>query len=77
MQIGSFAVSVFGHDAFGLGLILPFLFVVGLPIQEQDDIGVLLDGAGLTQVGQHGAVVAAAIRPREASAGLQAMLFMV
>ena len=56
------SVAVLSDDALRLGLILPFLLVVCLPVQKQDDIGVLLDGAGLTQIGKHGAVVTAAFR---------------
>ena len=33
--------------------------VVVVAVEEHDDIGVLLDGAGFTQVGQHGALVLA------------------
>src|ERR1700736_1196339 len=52
------AVAVLGHDQ--LGLVAVDLFVVEpLPVDEHDQVGVLLDGARLAQVRELGPVVAA------------------
>ena len=61
------AVAVFGYDALGLILIgLVFLavlgIVVGRAVEEQHDVGILLDRAGVTQVGKLGPVIRAARR---------------
>ena len=50
-------MAVLGHDALGDVALLRILFIVIVTIQEHDDIGILLNGAGLTQVRQHGALV--------------------
>ena len=53
-------MAVLGHDA--LGVVDALLVVVQrLPVQEHDDIGVLLDGPRFPEVGQHGLVFAAAL----------------
>ena len=61
------AVAVFGYNALGLILIgLVFLavlgIVVGRAVEEQHDVGILLDRAGVAQVGKLGPVVRAARR---------------
>ena len=61
------AVAVFGYDALGLILIgLVFLAVLGIlvgrAVEEQHDVGILLDRAGVAQVGKLGPVVRAARR---------------
>ena len=50
-------VTVFGHNALGFVLVgLVFFSVLRIvvcgTVQEQDDVCVLFDGAGVTQVGQ-------------------------
>ena len=54
-------MAVLGHDALGrvgihLGTVLVLAGVIGIAVQEQDAVGVLLDGTGITQVGQLGPV---------------------
>ena len=41
--------------------ILRILIVVILAVEEHNDVRVLLDGAGLTQIREHGALVRAAL----------------
>ena len=55
------AVAVFGDDTFRQVGVGGVLVVVALPVEEHNDVGVLLDGARLTQVGEHGPLVAAAL----------------
>src|SRR5699024_2423875 len=55
------AVAVLGHDALGgvgvhIGPVGLLAGVVGVPVQEQHAVGVLLDGARVAQVGQLGPV---------------------
>ena len=58
--IRNFAVSVFGDYALGACPVNIFAFVVvSVSVKEQNHIGVLLDRAGITQVGKLRAVVAA------------------
>ena len=49
------AVTLLGDDQFGLAPLLGFLFIilgiVGGAVEESHDIGILLDGAGLTEIG--------------------------
>ena len=52
MMISDLALSDFGHF-FGA-------VVVGLAVDEGDDVGILLDGAGLAEIAEHGALVVAA-----------------
>ena len=61
------AVAVLGHNALsfvlvGLAVLAVLGVLVGRAVEEQHDIGVLLDRAGVAQVGQLGAVVGAACR---------------
>ena len=56
------AVAVLGDDALGQVVVLVAVVVVVVPVEEHDDVGVLLDGARLTQVGEHGPLVGAALR---------------
>src|ERR1035438_10184497 len=55
------AVALLFDDDLGLGFVglaqLLVAFVVGLAMDESDHVGVLLDGAGLAQVGELGAMV--------------------
>ncbi len=61
------AVALLGDDdfrlafGFGVGLAVFVAVVVRLPVDEGDDVGVLLDGAGFAEVGEHGFFVAAAL----------------
>ena len=55
-------VAVLGDDALGQIVVFAVLIVVVVPVEEHDDVGVLLDGARLAQVGEHGALVGAALR---------------
>ena len=45
-----------GDDDFGDVLPVGFLFVVVLAVQEHDNVGVLFQGAGFPQIGEHGAL---------------------
>ena len=47
------AVAVLGDDDFCLVLVLGVLVVIVLAVEKHDDVGVLLKGAGLAQVGEH------------------------
>lgn len=54
-------MTVLCHDALGgirihLRAVGVLAGVVGVAVEEEDAVGVLLDGAGVTQVGQLGAV---------------------
>lgn len=50
------AVAVLCHDAFGgVGGVLPV--VITLPVEEHDDICVLLNGAAFPQIAEHGTLV--------------------
>ena len=51
------AVAVFEHDCLGKVRIFRFLDVIAFPVQRDDSIGILFDGAGLTQVGEQGAFI--------------------
>jgi hypothetical protein len=53
------AVAVLGDDDVRLALALGLLVVVLVAVDEGDEVGVLLDRAGLAQVGEHGALVGA------------------
>ena len=50
-------MAVFGHDALGDVFLLRIFLVVVVPVQEHDDVRVLLNGAGVTQVREHGTLV--------------------
>src|ERR1019366_1129878 len=57
-------VAVLGHDDLRGALALGRFGVVDLvPVDEHHHVGVLLDGAGLSQVGQHRALVLALLQP--------------
>ena len=45
------AVALFGHNHLGDVLVLGVGIVIFLSMQEHDDVGVLLDSAGIAQVG--------------------------
>jgi hypothetical protein len=53
------AVTLFADDDFGHTGIFGILVVVVVAVNEHDDVGILLDGAGLSQVTHHGAFVGA------------------
>ena len=44
-------------------LFLTLPVVIGVPVEEQYNIRILLNGAGFTQVGEHGTVILPAVRP--------------
>ena len=50
LHLTGLAVAVFGNDALRQIVIFAVLVVIILPIEEHDDIRVLLDGAGFPQV---------------------------
>ena len=54
------AVSVLGHDDVGLAVALG---VGAVTVQQDDEVGVLLDRATLTEVGHLGALVGALLGP--------------
>src|SRR3954471_8946037 len=53
------AVAVLGDDEVGLARAVGVLVVVLVAVDEHDEVGVLLDLAGLAQVGEHRALVGA------------------
>src|SRR3954467_7123673 len=61
------AIALLGNDdlsfALGVGIFIAVLVlvVVALAMDKGDDVGVLLDGTGFAEVGEHGLLVAAAL----------------
>ena len=56
------AVSLFGDDDLGFAFeVFVFAVVVLLAVDEADDVGVLLDGAGFAEVGEERLLVAGAL----------------
>ena len=53
------AVTVFADDAFGHAFFVGIGVVVFITIHEHNQVGILFDGTGFTQVGHHGAFVGA------------------
>ncbi|MNR29179.1 hypothetical protein D3C85_1465500 [compost metagenome] len=62
MHRAGWSITVLADDQFGGTLCLAVLVIDLIPIDEQDQVGVLLDGAGLAQVGQQWAFVAALLQ---------------
>src|SRR3954462_12890949 len=58
-DVAKAAVAVLGDDEVGLARAVGVLVVVLVAVDEHDEVGVLLDLAGLTQVGEHRALVGA------------------
>ena len=52
-------MAVFGDDDLGDALFRGDFLVVFVAVEEHDDIGVLFDGAGIPEVGEHRAFVGA------------------
>src|SRR5690606_40491147 len=64
------AVALLADDHLGDALVLGILVVDLVAVDEQDDVGVLLDGAGFPQVGIHRALVGALLHiPAELGQG--------
>ena len=56
------AVALLCDDDLGFALqVFVLAVVVFFAVDEADDVGVLLDGAGFAEVGEHGALVAGAL----------------
>src|SRR5690606_11482655 len=53
------AVTLLADDDFGNALVLGFRVIHLVPVDEHDDVGVLLDSTGLAQVGVHRTLVGA------------------
>ena len=53
------AVAIFRDDALGDVFLLRVFVVIVVAVDEHDRVGVLLDGAGFAQVGEHGPLVRA------------------
>src|SRR3954466_12107445 len=58
-HVAEAAVAVLGDDEVGLARAVGVLVVVLVAVDEHDEVGVLLDLAGLAQVGEHRALVGA------------------
>src|SRR3954464_14427715 len=58
-HVAQAAVAVLGDDQVGLTRAVGVLVVVLVAVDEHDEVGVLLDLAGLAQVGEHRALVGA------------------
>src|SRR6056297_17679 len=52
-EITGCAVAVLADDDLGLALVRRIVVVDFITVNEQDHVGILLDGAGFTQVGHH------------------------
>ena len=59
------AVAVLGEDQLGAARVLGVLVVVVVAVEEADEVGVLLDRAGLAQVGEDRALVGRCSGARE------------
>ena len=77
MDGASGTVALLGDDyvglALGVGVFLTVfgLVVVALAVDEGDDVGILLDRAGLAEVGEQGYLVAVALFARARAARAQ------
>src|SRR3954447_10888642 len=60
-HVAQAAVAVLGDDQVGLTRAVGVLVVVLVAVDEHDEVGVLLDLAGLAQVGEHRALVGAGL----------------
>ena len=54
MDVSHRAVTLLGNDYVRYVLALGVLIVIILAVDEHYNVGILLDGAGLTKVGKHG-----------------------
>ena len=52
-------MAVFGNDNFSHILLLAVFIIIVVAVDKHDNVGVLLDGAGFTQVGKHGLFIRA------------------
>ena len=59
LERAGLAVAVFEDDCLGEVRILALLVIIPVAVEREHDVRVLLDGAGLTEVGQHRALVLA------------------
>ena len=55
------AVALLGHDQLGDSFFVGVRVVELIPIHEADHVGVLLDAAGVAEVGRHRALIGAAL----------------
>ena len=53
-------MAVLRHDALGQVLLFGILVVIILAVEEHDLVRILLNGAGLAQIGQHRALILSA-----------------
>ena len=58
-----FAVSLFADDQFGNAFIRAFFVVILIPVDKQNHIRILLDGAGFSQVRVHRPLVRSRFYP--------------
>ena len=62
VDVAQLAVPVFGDQQLGRVAVFGVLVVIVLAVDEQHNVGVLLDGAGLAQVGKHRPLVGPVLR---------------
>ena len=53
----NFAIALLANDDFSDPFVWAFFVVVLIAVDEQNDVGILLDGAGLSEIGVHGALI--------------------